>query len=226
MAAPMGVRITVQSQWTETNRSAFVYEFAQSRIVIGRSRSADVQLPHVAVSGTHATISTQGVGYAVVDEGSTNGTRVNEVPLVAGRARTLKSNDVVDLGGYRLSIEVCVPVANTMSANLIADFAKRLLSEQVDMVSDDALRRQLEVVQSAADQEVELLPISKEQPSIPPPQAKSRESRPSQSRSSRPTAAPGSMRSAKLERSELVVYALATLVVAASLVAMALLMQP
>ncbi len=219
----MGVRITVQSLWPETNGTAFVYEFAQSRIVIGRARSADVQLPHVAVSGMHATIRAQGAGYALFDEGSTNGTRINEVPLVAGRSRMLKSNDVVDLGGYRLSVEVCVPVAQTMSASLTTDFARRMLSEQLDVRSDDALRAELDAVQSAPDEEMELLPISKEQPSIPPPPTDSRPSRP---RSSRPPAELGSVSSAKLQRSEVVVYVLATLVVAASVVAMVLLMRP
>ena len=222
----MGVRITVQSLWSKTSGSTFVYEFAQSRVVIGRSRSADVQLPHVAVSGMHATIRTQGAGYVLFDEGSTNGTRVNEVPVVAGRSRALKSNDVVDLGGYRLSVEVCVPVAQTMSASLTAEFARRLLCEQLGARSDDALAAELDALQSAADEAVELLPISGERPSIPPPPEDRRPSRPSRPRSSRPTPAPASPTPAKLERSEVVVYALATLVVAASVVAMALLMRP
>ncbi|TNF64491.1 MAG: FHA domain-containing protein, partial [Deltaproteobacteria bacterium] len=83
----MGVRITVQSLWAEVNPSSFVFEFAQSRIVIGRSRSADVQLPHGAVSGTHASIREQDAGYVLVDEGSTNGTRINEIRVVPGRPK-------------------------------------------------------------------------------------------------------------------------------------------
>ena len=75
----MGVRITVQSLWTEVDASTFAYEFAQARIVIGRSQSADVQLPHAAVSGSHASIREQDAGYVLIDEGSTNGTRINDI---------------------------------------------------------------------------------------------------------------------------------------------------
>ena len=124
----MGVRITVQSLWTEINPSAFVYEFAQSRIVIGRSRSADVQLPHAAVSAMHASIREQDAGYALVDEGSTNGTRINDIRVVPGRPKVLRKHDLLDLGGYRLSIDVGVPVSQTMSARVTADFARRMLA--------------------------------------------------------------------------------------------------
>ena len=219
----MGVRITVKSLWPSTNGSAFVYEFAQSRIVIGRSRSADVQLPHAAVSGTHATIRAQGAGYALCDEGSTNGTRVNEVLLVPGRPKTLRFDDVVDLGGYRLNVEVGVPVAQTMSARLTADFARRMLSEQLGSPERSSLDEHLVAIQDAADEPIELLPIPKEQPSAPPPP---RESRPSRPRSSRPEPHAARPKPAGLGRGELVVYGLAALVVASSVVAMALLMRP
>ncbi len=219
----MGVRITVQSLWPKTETSSFVYEFAQSRIVIGRSRSADVQLPHAAVSGTHASIRTEGVGYALFDEGSTNGTRVNEVPIVAGRAKTLRPNDSIDLGGYRLTVELGVPVAQTMSARLTADYARRMLSEQLATHSASELDAALGTLQGGPDERVELLPIGKEQPSAPPPP---RESRPSRTRSSRPAPDTATAEPLKLGRSALAVYALAALVVATSVIAMVVLMQP
>lgn len=216
----MGVRIKVQSLWPKTEASTFVYEFAQSRIVIGRSRSADVQLPHAAVSGTHASIRTQGAGYALFDEGSTNGTRVNEVPIAAGRPKALRPNDSIDLGGYRLTVEVGVPVAQTMSARLTADYARRMLSEQMSPHGLLELDAELATIQSGPDAHVELLPIGNERPSAPPP--------PRESRPSRPRASSPELRStdAKLGRGEMAVYSLAALVVAISVIAMALLMRP
>ena len=210
----MGVRITVQSLWPKADASAFVYEFAQSRIVIGRSRSADVQLPHAAVSGTHASIRTQGAGYALIDEGSTNGTRVNDVLLVP--------RDLVDLGGYRLSVDVGVPVAQTMSARMTAEYARKILSEQVEWESERELEAALSSVQQAPDERVDLLPIAKEAASEPPPD----ESRPSRPTASRPTSARPAQDPAKLGRGAIAVYALAAFVVATSLLAMALLMRP
>ena len=212
----MGVRIKVQSLWPGAEASTFTYEFAQSRVVIGRSRSADVQLPHSAVSGTHASIRTEGAGYALLDEGSTNGTRVNDAPLVPGRAKTLRPNDTIDLGGYRMTVELGVPVAQTMSARLAADFAKQMLEEQVGEDDTRDLDARLKEVQAGRDERVELLPIPRVTPSVPPP---ARESSPS--RASKPAAASSTGPAPRLGRGEMVVYALAAFVVAASIVAMA-----
>ena len=218
----MGVRITVRSLWTEASPSAFVYEFAQPRIMIGRSRSADVQLPHAAVSGTHASIREQDAGYVLVDEGSTNGTRVNELLLVTGRAKALRSHDLVDLGGYRLTIDAGVPVSRTMSTRLTADYARRMLFEQLGDEGGRGIAAELEAMQTRPDQPMDLLPIPKEVASEPPPPRESRPSRPRQSRSdSEPPMEP-----VKLGRSEVAVYALAAVVVATSIVAMSLLMRP
>ncbi len=214
----MGVRITVQSLWTEVNPSPFVYEFAQSRIVVGRSRSADVQLPHAAVSEAHASVREREVGYVLVDEGSTNGTRINEVRLAPGRPKALRSHDVVDLGGYRLTIEVGVPVTRSMSAAMSAEHARRLLAERLPDEDEGALLTRLDAIERGPDEPVELLPIPKTVESEPPPP------RPSSSRPSPAEEQP--VATVKLKRSEIAVYALAALVIATSIVAMALLTQP
>ena len=219
----MGVRITVRSLWTELNPSTFVYEFAQSRIVIGRSRSADVQLPHAAVSALHASIREQDAGYALVDEGSTNGTRVNEIRVAPGRPKVLRQHDLLDLGGYRLSIDVGVPVSQTMSARRTSDFARRMLAEQLAVEDGERIDAELNSIQSGPDERVDLLPIPKEVVSEPPPPR--RESRPSRPRASRPDGERPT-EPVRLLRSELAVYALAALVVTASIIAMTLLMGP
>ena len=222
MSATMGVRITVQSLWTELNPSSFVYEFAQSRIVIGRSRSADVQLPHAAVSSTHASIHERDAGYALVDESSTNGTRVNEIRIVPGRPKVLRKNDLVDLGGYRLNIDLGVPVSGTMSARITSDFARRILAEQLPSKSGEGVDAALDAIQSASDERVDLLPIPKETvPEAPP----ARDSRPSSPRRPRPGSEPAPA-PVGLGRSEMAVYGLAALVLLTCIVAMALLMRP
>jgi hypothetical protein len=157
-----------------------------------------------------------------VDEGSTNGTRVNDIRVVPGRPKVLRSHDLVDLGGYRLTIDVGVPVAQTMSARLTADFARRILAEQLAGKGEPDVEAELNAIQSGPDESVDLLPILKEAVSEPPPP---RESRPSRPRESRPNTDPPA-EPVKLRRSEVAVYALAALVVATSIVAMALLMRP
>jgi pSer/pThr/pTyr-binding forkhead associated (FHA) protein len=220
--ATMGVRISVQSLWTKSSSSVLVYEFAQSRIVVGRARSADVQLPHPAVSGTHASIREEGTGYVLIDEGSTNGTRVNEALVVPGRAKTLCHEDVIDLGGYRLAVELGVPVATTMSARLSGELARRLLAEQLGMDDAREVETELGAIQNERDQPIELLPIARERPSESPP----RSSRPSRPRPSRPSSYPPVEQTPALGRGAIAVYALAAFVVVASVLAMVLLMRP
>jgi hypothetical protein len=95
-----------------------------------------------------------------------------------------------------------------------------MLAEQLGLQGDQELDVELMAVQRGADEHVELLPIPKEVVSEPPPP---RESGPSFARQSTPHAAPPSRERTKLGRSELAVYALAAIVVATSVVAMALL---
>lgn len=213
----MGVRITVQSLWTEVDPSPFVYEFAQSRIAIGRSRSADVQLPHTAVSGTHASLRERDAGYVLIDEGSTNGTRINEILLAPGRPKAVRSRDLVDLGGYRLTIELGVPVARPTSARTTTDHARRLLAERLSEESKETISSLHEALQQAPDERVDLLPIPKGPESEPPPPREWCPRTPAEE----PPVPP-----VRLKRSEVAVYALAALVVATSIVAMALLGQP
>jgi len=211
----MGVRIAVQSLWAKEEPSTFVYEFAQSRIVIGRSSSADVQLPHAAVSATHASIRSQDTGYILIDEDSTNGTRVNENPVPAARPKSLMTQDTIDLGGYRLTIHVGVPVAQTTSARLTTEYARKMLQEQHGDEGHESLEARLDALQSGVDQSVELLPIAKETPSDAPPP-----------RSSVAPAAKLVEERRRLSTSELVVYSLAGLLLAASVVVMFLLTRP
>lgn len=211
----MGVRIAVQSLWAKEEPSTFVYEFDQSRIVIGRLGSADVQLPHAAVSATHASIRTQNAGYVLIDDGSTNGTRVNENPVVAGRPKPLRTQDTIDIGGYRLTIDIGVPVAHTMSARLTTEYARKMLQEQHDEEGQESLEARLDAIQSGADQSVELLPIPKESPSEAPPL-----------RASAPPAPKPVQERPRMGTSELVVYSLAGLLLAASVVVMFFLMRP
>jgi predicted component of type VI protein secretion system len=219
----MGVRITVQSLWPEADTSTYVYEFAQSKILIGRSRSADVQLPHRAVSATHATIRAQSAGYVLIDEGSTNGTRINEVLIAPGRPKMLRTHDRVDLGGYRLTLDVGVPIAQPTSARQSTEHAKSMITGRARAEPGLGPDAELVAIQAGPDEQVDLLPIANEAPNDPPRAA--RESRPSRPRTSRPDGKEPAPAPVKLGRSEVAVYALAVIVLATSVVAMALLMQ-
>jgi pSer/pThr/pTyr-binding forkhead associated (FHA) protein len=172
----------------------------------------------------HAIIREHDAGYALVDEGSTNGTRVNEIRVVPGRPKVLRKHDLLDLGGYRLSIDVGVPVSGTMSARLTSEFARQILAEQLADENPERADAELNIIQSGPDERVDLLPIPKEAVSEPPP-GPERESRPSSLRPSGVDDGAGT-EPVRLRGSELAVYALAAVVVTASIIAMTLLMGP
>ena len=64
--------------------------FDGERVVIGRGAGSDVPLPDPSVSVRHATIRATGTEYAIVDEGSTNGTWVGGVRLLPQTPRIVK----------------------------------------------------------------------------------------------------------------------------------------
>ncbi|MBK8171983.1 MAG: FHA domain-containing protein [Sandaracinaceae bacterium] len=108
--------------WTGTNRSASLLRHGdspcgarplrygcdsrhrvqvdQQRVVIGRGTGADVRLPKGTVSEHHATIRLDPNGFVLVDESSTNGTYVDGVRLVPGRAKSLREGDVIRVSTF------------------------------------------------------------------------------------------------------------------------------
>jgi hypothetical protein len=73
-------------------------------ITIGRSRDRTITVDDNRVSRSHARIERSGSGWAVIDEGSSNGTRVGGTELTAGRPRILRPGDVVSVGPLDLRV--------------------------------------------------------------------------------------------------------------------------
>jgi hypothetical protein len=72
-----------------------VHELVKERVVLGRSRDADVRIADLNVSRKHAEVRQRGDEYVVVDLGSTNGTLLNGKPV---ERASLKEGDVITLG--------------------------------------------------------------------------------------------------------------------------------
>ena len=73
-------------------------------LVVGRGSDCDLPVRGERASRRHARIHAEGAGHAVLDLGSTNGTRVNGNPIAG--MRLLADGDLIDVGGstilYRL----------------------------------------------------------------------------------------------------------------------------
>jgi predicted component of type VI protein secretion system len=108
--------------------------FDAPRIVLGRGASCDVRLPDASVSGRHASIRARDAGYTVVDEGSTNGTRLNGEKLTAQAPRPLKSGDELVLGRVRLTVRIGAarPSPKEATHELALQLVARALGDEVE----------------------------------------------------------------------------------------------
>jgi FHA domain-containing protein/transglycosylase-like protein with SLT domain len=70
---------------------------AGSRVTIGRGEAVDVRLSDAGLSRLHASIHREGDRIWILDEGSANGTSVNDV-TVSSRGTLLSDGDVIRLG--------------------------------------------------------------------------------------------------------------------------------
>src|SRR5437660_602562 len=76
-----------------------IYDIRKESLSIGRSRESDIFLEDLAVSRLHASILNMGNGsYALKDEGSANGTKVNGQMVNKYQTYPLQDGDRVQLG--------------------------------------------------------------------------------------------------------------------------------
>jgi len=76
-----------------------VYEIRKESLSIGRSRESDIFLEDLAVSRLHASIVNMGNGtYSLKDEGSANGTKVNDQLVDKFKTYPLQEGDQIQLG--------------------------------------------------------------------------------------------------------------------------------
>ena len=115
--------------------------FDGARIVVGRGSGSDVRLPDPSVSTRHATIRAQGNDYAIVDEGSTNGTWVGGVRLPPQTPRVVKTGDLVRVGRVWLELSVGQKAPTPDLGLATRDLAFALVQRAMDAVGDDTVAR-------------------------------------------------------------------------------------
>src|SRR5947209_4323880 len=96
-SGPQGSLGTVRVE--EGKEPGRVYEVRKDELSIGRSRESDIFLEDLAVSRLHAKIVNLGNGnYALKDEGSANGTKVNGQLVNKYQTYPLQEGDKIQLG--------------------------------------------------------------------------------------------------------------------------------
>ena len=127
-----------------------VYEFRRDVVRIGRRRSSDVCLPDPAVSLDHAQLARAGPEFFLVDEGSTNGTRLGPRRIEPGRRSAVRTGDILQLGPFSLLFEADEETSSAeTTSEETALFARRILREMTRDRGPDADCPYLEVVSGA-----------------------------------------------------------------------------
>jgi pSer/pThr/pTyr-binding forkhead associated (FHA) protein len=130
--------VTVVVRTSESDKGdAPSLTFDGQRIVIGRGQGSDVRLPDPSISTRHATIRAQGSEYAIVDEGSTNGTWVGGVKLSPQTPRLVKTGDLVRVGRVWLELAIGQRAATADLGLATRDLALALVRRAMDAVGDD-----------------------------------------------------------------------------------------
>ena len=79
------------------------FELTKEEYSIGRTEDCDICVPDPTISSHHCTLrSAEAGGYAVTDEGSTNGTRVNGEKIEAKETQALVNSDILQVGGVEM----------------------------------------------------------------------------------------------------------------------------
>lgn len=95
-AAPTSIGYVRVEEGKEPGR---IYEIRKDSLSIGRSRESDIFLEDLAVSRLHSSIVNLGNGnYALKDEGSANGTKVNGQLVNKFQTHPLQEGDRIQLG--------------------------------------------------------------------------------------------------------------------------------
>lgn len=78
---------------------------ATGAVTVGRSQDRAIVVDDDRVSRSHARLEPAAYGWVVIDEGSSNGTRVNGSMIEAGRPHRLRAGDTVRIGPVELRVE-------------------------------------------------------------------------------------------------------------------------
>ncbi len=131
--------------------------FDSPRILLGRGEGCEVRLPDPSVSHRHLSIRQRGAEQVIVDEGSTNGTRLCRVVdgkrtvtlLTAQAPQAIHSGDLVRVGRLWVELEIGGEMPTRKAQEVAKDIALDLVIEALAAEGEDA--RPLVTVESGPD---------------------------------------------------------------------------
>jgi len=105
--APIGRPGQVRLLWLDARGELALAEVGPAGVIVGREASCDIVLPSLRVSRRHCAVHRVGTALADVEIeelGSSNGTRINGLPLAERGKSVLRDGDVIEVGGVPLAL--------------------------------------------------------------------------------------------------------------------------
>ncbi len=161
----MAIRLEIHPREILGSGQVWAQVFDQEEVTIGRASSNDVALedPGRVVSSRHAEIRRKGDACVLVDIGSTNGTSVNEQPLVPRREYPLQEGDRILIGGFTLLFSWQKPETNGTAHHVLKRSQTASQSGDADALVYQLCRRYAELSRgSTVEREAELSAMVRE----------------------------------------------------------------
>jgi pSer/pThr/pTyr-binding forkhead associated (FHA) protein len=127
----MAIRFTIFPPGDAGRPSVIVFDM--EKILIGRGSICDLRLPHPHVSYHHATVEVDGARYTIRDESSTNGTTVNGEHVPSDFKQLIRSDDIIEIGGFKIVPSLSVPMEGIHSDERTESIARTLLGTTADV---------------------------------------------------------------------------------------------
>ena len=77
------------------------FDLDKDLVTVGRTDKSDICIKDATISTNHCDFTRDGDSYILNDRGSTNGTRINNVPVPEG-GQTLKNSDILQFGAVEI----------------------------------------------------------------------------------------------------------------------------
>ncbi|MBW2264176.1 MAG: FHA domain-containing protein [Deltaproteobacteria bacterium] len=127
----MAIRFTIFPTGNAGSPSVIVFDM--EKILIGRGSICDLRLPLPGVSYHHATVEMDGARHTIRDESSTNGTTVNGERIPPDFKQVIRSDDVIEIGGFKIVPALSVPMEGAHSDERTERVARTLLRTTSDV---------------------------------------------------------------------------------------------
>lgn len=151
------------------------YPFKSAKLFVGSADTCDIVINHQGVSRKHLLLSSENGKYFVIDQGSTNGTFINEERLIPGRKVEFTSFFPMRLGNdvlvSLLSEEEYIPVEETFivstSTKNQEDSSTRVISlKDLNQVKTDKLVKKRETKRAEVRKKAQSAPVKKKKRSL------------------------------------------------------------